>query len=158
LLALNSNVLAIASEILAVQIAAYRVESALIGISDFAPLNSTVEEIASSVDAFVGVHLADRLVAVARIEALPGHPAAEIASLVVHPEFHRQGIGRLLLLHVIETHGANGLRVATAEHNEPALGLYRQLGFRIEAAWTPPGETFRVVRLLLDSQPRMHEP
>jgi ribosomal protein S18 acetylase RimI-like enzyme len=151
-LPLNPDALAVASDILAVQIAAYRVEGALIGISDFAPLNSTVEEIASSVDVFIGVHLADRLVGVARIESLDGHPAAEIASLVVHPEFHRQGIGRLLLQHVIATRGRDGLRVSTAEHNAPALGLYRQMGFRFEAAWTPPGVSFRVVRLLLDGR------
>jgi len=53
--------------------------------------------------------------------------------LAVHPDHHRRGIGRALvddLLSWLQRRGASTVLVNTGIENEPALELYRDLGFR----------------------------
>ncbi len=52
-----------------------------------------------------------------------------IARLVVAPGHMRRGIGRALAKHAIALAGDRAIRVGTAAANEPALELYRSLGF-----------------------------
>jgi ribosomal-protein-alanine N-acetyltransferase len=56
-----------------------------------------------------------------------------IGNLAVAPDAQRQGIGRAILDHLIETAREHGLRYATLEvriSNAPAIGLYEGCGFR----------------------------
>ncbi|KAB2846462.1 MAG: GNAT family N-acetyltransferase [Hyphomicrobiaceae bacterium] len=58
---------------------------------------------------------------------------AEIITFAVVPGCHRQGIGRRLVRSLIDLLGAEGvasLFLEVAADNEPALGLYRSMGFR----------------------------
>lgn len=53
--------------------------------------------------------------------------------LAVHPDHHRRGIARLLVddvLRWLQRRGASTVLVNTGVDNEPALELYRSLGFR----------------------------
>ena len=52
-----------------------------------------------------------------------------IRSLVVHPDFFRQGIAGKLLIFVFETFKSNLFVVETGLENGPATKLYEKFGF-----------------------------
>jgi len=58
----------------------------------------------------------------------------ELTWLYVHPDFHRQGIGRSLVEHVCPQLGQNGY-VLTVLENTAAVKFYEQLGFTICAVF-----------------------
>jgi ribosomal protein S18 acetylase RimI-like enzyme len=49
--------------------------------------------------------------------------------LACYPEFRRMGIARLLMATQEPLAGPNGLSIIVADRNEPAIALYRSLGF-----------------------------
>jgi ribosomal-protein-alanine N-acetyltransferase len=56
----------------------------------------------------------------------------EILNLCVHPNYQRQGLGRDMLLHLLnigQQHGADTAFLEVREANTIALQLYRQVGF-----------------------------
>jgi ribosomal protein S18 acetylase RimI-like enzyme len=65
-------------------------------------------------------------------QLVPWGQNAEIANLVVAPEFRRRGIGRALLTALIDAARERGYRmveIGAETDNEAALSLYRRLGF-----------------------------
>jgi len=59
---------------------------------------------------------------------------AHIATLAVHPEYRRQGIGEKLLAVVLEDAHRKGMKTATLEvraQNTPAQALYQRFGFTV---------------------------
>jgi ribosomal-protein-alanine N-acetyltransferase len=59
---------------------------------------------------------------------------AHITILAVHPQYHRQGLGQLLLYSLLETARDHGLERATLEvraSNVVAMSLYQKFGFKI---------------------------
>lgn len=59
-------------------------------------------------------------------------PDAHVTTLAVAPEFHRQGIGGRVLLHLARAavaHGAENLTLEVRVTNEAAIELYRRFGF-----------------------------
>jgi ribosomal-protein-alanine N-acetyltransferase len=59
---------------------------------------------------------------------------AHITLLAVHPDFQRQGLGKLLLLNLLQDALKRNLERATLEvreNNEIALALYEKFGFKI---------------------------
>ena len=59
---------------------------------------------------------------------------AHITILAIHPQFHRQGLGQLLLYSLLETASDRGLERATLEvraSNLAAISLYQKFGFKI---------------------------
>lgn len=59
---------------------------------------------------------------------------AHITILAVHPQYHRQGLGQVLLYSVLETAREQGLERATLEVRASNLGaicLYEKFGFQI---------------------------
>ncbi|NEO25351.1 MAG: ribosomal protein S18-alanine N-acetyltransferase [Kamptonema sp. SIO4C4] len=59
---------------------------------------------------------------------------AHITLLAIHPDYHRQGLGQLLLLALLDKGVKRGLERATLEvraSNEAAIALYGKFGFRI---------------------------
>jgi GNAT superfamily N-acetyltransferase len=80
--------------------------------------------------ALVAVRDQDDLVAVARYEGQPGEPRAEIA-VVVDDALQRHGVGRALLLRLVDVAAARGLDALVADvlgANRAMLGLLRGLG------------------------------
>jgi ribosomal-protein-alanine N-acetyltransferase len=58
---------------------------------------------------------------------------SQIIRLAVHPDYQRQGIGRLLLndaLAYCQAAGVMRVGINTQESNEASLQLYEQFGFR----------------------------
>jgi ribosomal-protein-alanine N-acetyltransferase len=59
-----------------------------------------------------------------------------INTIAVHPDYRERGLGTALLRHVLAEADTAGARRATLEvraSNEPALRLYRALGFEVTA-------------------------
>lgn len=58
---------------------------------------------------------------------------AHIMNIAVHPDFQRRGIGRHLLIHLLDAGRALGAAAATLEvrsRNRAAIDLYSEFGFR----------------------------
>ena len=62
-----------------------------------------------------------------------GAEYGEIKRMYVRPQFRRRGLGKLMLDHLTEYAKANGvgiLRLETGVHQDAAIGLYEQVGFK----------------------------
>ncbi|MEP3280570.1 MAG: GNAT family N-acetyltransferase [Stappiaceae bacterium] len=138
-----------ATQIHDVMIAAYRTEREILGISEFPPLNRTIEGVARAKSAFIGALLRGQLVAVAEYVCEPGEDV-DICALVVLPSHFRMGLGTALLRSIIETHPGARIMVQTGESNRLAVSLYEKLGFRISRTWTAD-RALRMVELVLIS-------
>jgi len=115
--------------------AGYAVEAALIGVAEFPPLRRTAMDIRYSPNRFAGSRHAGVLAGV--IEFRVGRaPAIDIASLAVHPDFARRGIGSQLVQWVLDRASSRAVTVSTAEANLPAIALYERLGFVRERRFT----------------------
>lgn len=58
---------------------------------------------------------------------------AHITTLAIHPDYHRQRLGQLLLIQLLQSARQRHLTRATLEvrtSNQPALKLYKKFGFR----------------------------
>jgi len=136
----------VALAILAVQMAAYTQEAALLGARDFPPLRQTLADVRASTDSFYGLYVDAALAGVVAVGAGERGGMA-INALTVHPDHQRRGIGARLLGDVIARHGDGGLTVQTAVRNTPALGLYRQTGFAQKRRWTVGADALELVEL-----------
>lgn len=64
-----------------------------------------------------------------------GEPTAHIEPLGVHPDWHGRGLGKLMLTEAIKRmygYGAKQILVETDDFREAAVGLYHNLGFRVQ--------------------------
>jgi ribosomal protein S18 acetylase RimI-like enzyme len=122
---------AVAEEILSVQLPAYRIEADLVGFDGIPALHDTVETVQASAEEFYGTYREGRLAGMIACE--PEGTALRISRVVVHPDFFRQGIGRLLVTEMErvarEKNGVDRMRLMTGVDNAPAVNLYRSLGF-----------------------------
>ncbi len=89
---------------------------------------------------------------------------AHITLLGIHPDYQRQGLGKLLLCRLLETAIAWPLERATLEvrvSNHPAIALYQKLGFEIAGRRydyypVPPEDALILWRSNLDD-PQFHQ-
>lgn len=87
---------------------------------------------------------------------------AHITTFGVHPEWRRQGIGRQLLLNLVdlgETLSARRMTLEVRVSNEPAQALYRSFGFQVVGRrpryYTDDGEDALVMTTPDLDDPRM---
>jgi ribosomal protein S18 acetylase RimI-like enzyme len=106
---------------------AYRVEADLLGVSSFPPLKRSRESIGNSDAEFLGVW--EGKVVIAAIEISRLEDTMLIDSLVVNPEYFRQGLAKALFKQVLKNKPGEEIRVYTADKNLHALSLYKKLGF-----------------------------
>ncbi|RKP45798.1 GNAT family N-acetyltransferase [Cohnella endophytica] len=147
-----------AEAIWALQHPAYRSEAALIGVTDLPPLRDTVESLQACGETFLGCRDEDgELNGAISYEqdsdsAEPDHYT--ICRLMVHPDVHRQGIGRKLLDRLLSERPPGSRWTVTAEiRNTPALSLYGRFGFVARDSFKPiPDiELLRLVRMPLST-------
>jgi ribosomal protein S18 acetylase RimI-like enzyme len=105
----------------------YQVEADLVGSDNFPPLQRTILEIQESNTLFYGYFQVEKLAAVLELDLSENH--FHINSLVVHPIFFRQGIGGKLIDFAFEKYNPATASVETASVNEPAITLYKKMGF-----------------------------
>ncbi len=120
---------AISEQVLAIQLLAYRVEANIIGFDGIPALDDTVVSIQKSKEQFYGYYEEDALVGVISCSII--ETTLTIHRLVVHPVHFRKGIGKALVLFVLNLgrHDMSEFIVWTGSSNYPALKLYRSLGF-----------------------------
>ena len=119
-------------QMIRVQRAAYEVEAGLIGTRMSPPLNETIEELAVVTDEdFFGFVMDGELMGF--VATMDESPYLRISRMVVDPRFFKNGIGKALVLYVLN-HRKPGqpVIVSTGEKNEPARRLYERFGFQLQ--------------------------
>ena len=111
----------------------YKVEAKLLKAIDFPPLKRLLKDFTSSKTVFYGFYIEEHLFGV--IEISCHHEFTHINSLVVDPNFFRQGIAKRLMKFVFDKLDSNLFVVETGLKNEPAIKLYKSLGFTEVTQW-----------------------
>ena len=130
---LQHNNLQTAEKIRAVFQASYAIEAKLLKATDFPPLKRTLENYINSSNAFFGYFKNQDLAAVVEINHTSQF--THIQSLVVHPDYFRQGIAREFMEFVLESYDSNLFVVETGVDNVPATKLYLNIGFLEVKQW-----------------------
>lgn len=115
--------------------ASYPIEAQILNIKpeNFPPLNRTLTEFVSSDSEFFGVVRESKIVALVQISIYEN--TLDIDSLIVHPHYFRQGLGKQLMEFVLSNFDSKVFTVETGLENKPATSLYEQLGFKEESQW-----------------------
>ncbi|EAR00355.1 GNAT family N-acetyltransferase [Maribacter sp. HTCC2170] len=130
---LNNKDSGVASRIRDVFQISYAVEAKLLKAKEFPPLKRTVAEFIDCDNGFYGF-IADKFLA-AVIEIKADCESTHIQSLVVDPNFFRQGIGQKLLDFTFNTFNTILFTVETGAENPPAIALYEKNGFALIDEW-----------------------
>ena len=72
------------------------------------------------------------------IDQVRGERHAHVFLLYVMPEHRRQGIGSALMRHAEDWARARGdcqIGLQVFQHNQPAVSLYHQLGYKTQSLW-----------------------
>jgi ribosomal protein S18 acetylase RimI-like enzyme len=124
---LKNSDLEIAKKMRLIFQASYKVEATLLNATNFPPLRRPLENYTESNTEFYGYSINEVLAAVVEIDTNNNYIL--IRSLVVHPDFFRQGIAGNLIKFVFETFKSNLFVVETGLENGPATKLYEKFGF-----------------------------
>jgi ribosomal protein S18 acetylase RimI-like enzyme len=124
---LKNSDLEIAKKMRLIFQASYKVEATLLNATNFPPLRRPLENYTESNTEFYGYSINEILAAVVEIDTNNNYIL--IRSLVVHPDFFRQGIAGKLIKFVFETFKSNLFVVETGLENGPATKLYEKFGF-----------------------------
>ncbi len=117
----------LAARLHAVQLAAYRVEAALIGDDRIPPLHETVADVRAEPVSWRGAF--DGAELVGAVAWTVGPDGLDIDRLVVDPAWHRRGVGSALVASVLADAGGSQVTVSTGSGNVPARELYVRHGF-----------------------------
>ena len=126
---LKNSDLEIAKKMRLIFQASYKVEAKLLNVTNFPPLKRPLENYTESNTEFYGYSINEILAAVVEIDTNNNNNYILIRSLVVHPDFFRQGIAGKLIKFVFETFKSNLFVVETGLENGPATKLYEKFGF-----------------------------
>lgn len=133
---LNHQDLQIAEMIYDLRQVSYAVEAELLQAEDFPPLKRSVEEIRTSDTTFYALYRNNEPAAIVEIKHEKNR--THTCSLVVHPQYFRQGLGRELMSFVLRTRDSELFTVETGLDNVPAIRLYEKLGFREVGQYDTP--------------------
>ena len=139
--------LSVARQLHAVQMIAYAQEAKLLGAIYFPPLERTVDEVRATGESFLAAFIGNELVGAVSVWPDPEGIGMNIASLVVCPQFQRQGIGTTLVASVLAEHGNGEVTVQTGSKNLPALSVYARAGFVEFRRWFVGREPLELVKL-----------
>jgi len=116
-------------KILKVQLAAYKVEAAIMGFDEIPPLYDTMDTLRVCGETFYGYFIEDTLVGI--ISYKIEEKMLDIYRIAVHPNFFRRGIANQLISYIENINkDICKLIVSTGRENKPAISLYFNNGFR----------------------------
>uniref|UniRef100_UPI00404A3C07 GNAT family N-acetyltransferase n=1 Tax=Flavobacterium sp. TaxID=239 RepID=UPI00404A3C07 len=130
---LQNKDIKIAEKIRAVFQVSYKVEAKLLEALDFPPLKRPIEDYVNCENAFFGYFKDKELAAV--IEIIHNNDYTHIRSLVVDPQFFRQGIASKLMAFTLNRFDSSLFIVETGLANGPATDLYKKFNFQIVKEW-----------------------
>lgn len=130
---LENNDLEISKKIRSVFQVSYKVEAKLLNATNFPPLKRSLENYVKSNTEFFGYLKSKELAGVIDIDH--NDSSIHICSLVVDPNFFRQGIARKLIEFVFNTFDSNLFVVETGLENGPATKLYKNFDFKEVKQW-----------------------
>ena len=126
---LNHQAPKVAEAIFALLDLAHTQESELLGIKGMSKLERSSDLIRTSTEFFLGAWRENELIGTLVLGPDSEPKQLHIATLVVHPDHQRQGIGRLLLLEILRRASGMVVSVSSGAANVRALSLYASLGF-----------------------------
>ena len=132
---LNQSSKIVANKIFDIFQNSYKIEAELIGVSNFPPLNRSVDKIQGAKTTFYGFLDNDELAAIIEVDVVDS--CLEIDSLTVHPSYFRRGIAGKLIRFLLDNIVFSRAVVETATANLPAITLYEKHGFVEFKRWTP---------------------
>ena len=123
----------IAVEIRRIFQASYVIEAKMLKVIDFPPLKRTISQFIDSKSKFYAYYIKQNIAGL--IEISSNKSITHIQSLVVYPKYFRQGIGKALVMFVLDTYASAVFTVETGIDNHPAINLYVSLGFVEQDQW-----------------------
>ena len=130
---LQNNDIEVSKKIRSVFQLSYKIEAELLNAIDFPPLKRPLENYVNSETEFFGYLKENELAGV--IEITHNDNYTHINSLVVSPDFFRQGIARKLMEFVFKTFNSKLFIVETGLENGPATTLYKAFNFEEVKQW-----------------------
>lgn len=130
---LNNKNITIAQKMQTVFHASYAIEAKLLQAVNFPPLQRQIPDYMNTETEFFGFWKDKELAAV--VELLLDPKQVHIQSLVVDPNYFRQGIGRKLVQFVFDSFSSELYMVETGLANQPAIALYESFGFEEVLQW-----------------------
>jgi len=130
---LQNNDIEISKKIRSVFQASYKIEAKLLNATDFPPLKRSLKNYVNSSTEFFGYFKDQELAGVIEIEH--NNNFTDINSLVVDPNFFRQGIARKLMEFVFNSFDSKLFVVETGLENGPATKLYKKFDFKEVKQW-----------------------
>lgn len=122
--------------------ASYAIEAQLLNAINFPPLQRQLNAFMDCNTTFYGYFNDDSLAAVTEIKE--NGNSTHIQSLVVLPEYFKQGIAQKLITHTIITYNPELLTVETGADNFPACQLYEKMGFTQTRKWMTKHDIVKV--------------
>lgn len=123
----------ISQKIRAVFQKSYAVEAKLLNAKNFPPLQRILGNFLQSNTTFFGFLKNEKFAGI--IEISEYHSHTHINSLVVEPQFFRQGIASKLMQYVIHKFDSKRITVETGVLNTPACQLYKNFNFKEVMQW-----------------------
>ena len=119
----------IIEEVLSLQGEAYKVEAELIDFDDLPPLKDNIRSLKDSGEIFYGYYEGNELSGLISYK-IQGD-VLDIHRIAVKPKYFRQGIAKKLIHHMEKINPSiQKIIVATGLKNEPAVRLYKKIGFQ----------------------------
>jgi ribosomal protein S18 acetylase RimI-like enzyme len=130
---LNNKDIEIARKMQVVFNASYAIEAALLQAENFPPLQRQIPSYMDTETEFYGFWKNEELAAVVELHLAPKQ--LHIQSLVVDPNYFRQGIAGKLVQYVFDSFPSELYMVETGSANGPAIALYERFGFEEVHQW-----------------------
>ena len=114
--------------ILDLQRTAYRIEADMMDTDDIPPMRDNESALRTCGESFYGYERDGTVIGLVSYQLKDG--MLELCRLVVSPSYFRRGIGRQLVDFVLCQPSWDLATVCTGSVNEPALSLYKSVGFQ----------------------------
>lgn len=118
----------IASSVLQLQMASYKIEAELINFYEIPPLKDTLDSLTECNEIFYGYFINDVLAGIISYKVIKN--ILDIHRVAIHPNFFKRGIAGKLISFIEKIENTiNKVVVCTGKENLPAVNLYLKNGY-----------------------------